>query len=470
MAYGRHIADWNPDNVTAWAAGNRAVARRNLICTIIADHAGFSIFALWSVMAMFMPESVYGFAAADKFLLGATATFVGGCMRVPYTLGVAKFGARNWTVFSALVLMIPTVGTVVLLAHPGLPLWMFLLCAAFTGMGGANFAASMANVNAFYPQREQGWALALNAGLGNVGAAGVQIVGLVVLSLAGNRQPYWVCAVYLVFLAVAAVVAALFMDTLDHRIEVGHVGAILRVPDSWLIMLLYICTFGSWVGFTFAFGQVLHILFEHSGQSPAQASLHTLQIAFVGPLLGSLIRVPGGKLSDRFGGGRVTLAVLAGMMVAAGVLADLSIRSDQAHGAVHVGTIPSYVAAFLALFLLAGIGNASVFKLIPSVFDARSRSLDLDEVDRRGWSRTYSGALIGLTGAVGALGGVGINLVLRQSYQSTGSATSAFGVFLIAYAVAAVLTWRVYVRVPATLPQMALTVSNSTASAEAVRR
>ena len=85
-----------------------------------------------------------------------------------------------------------------LLAHPGLPLWPYLVCAALAGLGGGNFASSMTNINAFYPQRLKGWALGVNAGGGNIGVPMVQIVGLLVIATAGNRQPYWVCAVYLV--------------------------------------------------------------------------------------------------------------------------------------------------------------------------------------------------------------------------------------------------------------------------------
>lgn len=442
------ITDWNPEDTAAWEAGNNRIARRNLICTIISDHAGFSVFALWSVMAMFMPQAVYGFSAADKFLLGATATFIGGCTRVPYSMAVAKFGGRNWTVFSSLVLSIPVIGTIVLLANPGLPLWPYLLCAALTGLGGANFAASMANVNAFYPQRLKGWALAANAGLGNSGAAIIQVVALMVLAWAGNRQPYWVCAIYLVFLVVAAILAAAFMDNLEHTIDAGHLKSIVKVPDSWAIMLLYICTFGSWVGLTFAFGQVMSITFQQNGQDQAQASLHALQFAFIGPLLGSLSRLPGGKLSDRRGGGRVTVVVLAGMASAAGLLVGLSRHASHIDGPVGNGVLTGFVGAFIVLFVLAGVGNASVFKMIPSIFEARSRSLDLHEADRRHWSHTHAGALIGLTGAVGAFGGVGINLMLRHSYQSTGTATSAFGVFLVSYLLAAVMTWVRYVRTP----------------------
>ena len=100
-------------------AGNNKIARRNLLCTVAGDHVAFSIWSLWSVMALFMPASVYGFSAGDKLLLGAVATLVGGGVRIPYTLGIARFGGRNWTTFSAFVLLIPTVGTIVLLANPG---------------------------------------------------------------------------------------------------------------------------------------------------------------------------------------------------------------------------------------------------------------------------------------------------------------------------------------------------------------
>jgi NNP family nitrate/nitrite transporter-like MFS transporter len=444
------ITDWDPEDVVAWEAGNKHIARRNLIWSVVAEHIGFSIWSIWSVMVLFMPESVYGFSAGDKFLLGATATLVGACLRIPYTLATSTFGGRNWTVFSAFVLLVPTVGTMALLANPGLPLWPYLVCAALAGFGGGNFASSMTNINAFYPQRLKGWALGLNAGGGNIGVPMIQLVGLLVIAAAGNRQPYWVCAVYLVALAIAGIGAARYMDNLEqHKIDFTAMKDILRERDTWVISLLYIGTFGSFIGFAFAFGQVLQINFAAGGQSPAEASLHAAQIAFVGPLLGSLSRVYGGKLADRIGGGRVTLAVFAGMILAAGLLVAISTFDDHSAGAATATTMAGYVVGFIALFLLSGVGNGSVYKMIPSIFDARSRSLDLSEADRVNWSRAMSGALIGFAGAVGALGGVGINLALRQSYLSSGSATSAFWIFAVFYVVASVVTWARYVRRPA---------------------
>jgi len=447
------LPDWDPEDTVAWEAGNKKIARRNLIWSVAAEHVGFSIWSIWSVMVLFMPTSVYGFSAGDKFLLGAIATLVGGCLRFPYTFATARFGGRNWTVFSALVLLVPTIGTMVLLANPVLPLWPYLLCAALAGLGGGNFASSMTNINAFYPQRLKGAALALNAGGGNLGVPIVQLVGLLVIATVGNRQPYWVCAVYLVLLAVAAIGAALYMDNLQHyQIQMSTMRAVLSERHTWVIALLYIGTFGSFIGFSFAFGQLLQINFIASGQSTAQASLHAAQIAFVGPLLGSLSRAYGGRLADRLGGGRVTLGVFCSMILAAGILVSASTFGDhgaaKAAGPVPAATMIWYVAGFIALFILSGIGNGSVYKMIPTIFEARSRSLQVSETERRQWSRSMAGALIGLTGAIGALGGVGVNLALQQSYLSNGTATAAFWAFALFYVAASALTWALYVRRP----------------------
>jgi len=463
MARSPAIVNWDPEDTVAWAAGNDKIARRNLIWSTVAEHVGFSIWTIWSVMVLFMPESVYGFTAGDKFLLAATATLTGGALRIPYSLATAAFGGRNWTIFSALVLLIPTTAIMGLLAHPGLPLWPYLVCAALTGLGGGNFAASMTNVNAFYPHRLKGWALAVNAGGGNLGVPLIQLIGLGVLATAGNRQPHWVCAVYLVLLVVTGIGAALFMDNLDrHKADLTAMRSILSEIDTWIIALLYIATFGSFIGFSFAFGQVLQISFTGGGQSPAQAALHAAQIAFIGPLLGSIARIFGGRVADRIGGGRVTLVAFGGMFAASGLLVAVSTLDGNRSGPTTGATMVGYVIGFVALFIVSGIGNGSVYKMIPSVFEARSHTLDLPESDRRHWSRAMSGALIGFAGAIGAFGGVGINLALRQSYLASGSATTAFWIFLVGYVGAAGLTWLRYVRRPVFIPQPARAALAST--------
>jgi MFS transporter, NNP family, nitrate/nitrite transporter len=457
------IDDWNAEDVDAWNNGGAKIARRNLIWSIFAEHVGFSVWSIWSVMVLFMPQAVYHIDAAGKFFLVAMPTLVGSMLRVPYTFAVAKFGGRNWTVFSASVLLVPTLLTLYFMAHPHTSYPTFMIVAAVAGFGGGNFASSMTNINAFYPQRLKGWALGLNAGGGNIGVAAIQIIGLLVIAAAGNRSPHWVCAVYLVLVAIAAVGAALFMDNLTNmNTDASSMIDVLRYRDSWLIAILYIGTFGSFIGFSFAFGQVLQINFlaglSHGGHvTPAMtnaASLHAAQIAFLGPLLGSLSRPPGGWLSDRIGGGRVTLYTFVAMILGAGWLAVAGTMGDAVKGPASGGLMAAYVVGFIALFILSGIGNGSVYKMIPSIFDAKSRSLDHQTpAEQAAWSRRLSGALIGVAGAIGAFGGVLINVVLRASYLSAAhSATMAFWVFLSFYVLCTAITWFAYVRVPTKVP------------------
>lgn len=97
----------------------------------------------------------------------------------------------------------------------------------------------------------------------------IQLVGLLVLATAGHEAPYWVCAVYLVLLAVVGIAAALFMDDVHHGTELNTMRAILFERDTYVISLLYICTFGSWIGFSFAFGQVMQVNFLANGRAPS---------------------------------------------------------------------------------------------------------------------------------------------------------------------------------------------------------
>ncbi|KUI21181.1 MFS transporter [Mycobacterium lehmannii] len=449
LSRSRTIDNWDAEDLEAWESGGKKIAKRNLIWSIFAEHVGFSVWSIWSVMVLFMPQDVYGIDAAGKFYLVAMPTLVGAFMRIPYTIAPARFGGRNWTIVSALLLLIPTVLTLWVMNTPGTSYTTFMIVAAVAGVGGGNFASSMTNINAFYPQRLKGWALGLNAGGGNIGVPVIQLVGLLVIATVSNTAPEIVCAIYLVLIALAALGAALFMDNLgNQRSNLGAMAEALRFKHSWVMSFLYIGTFGSFIGFSFAFGQVLQINFLAGGDTPAQASLHAAQIAFIGPLLGSISRPFGGKLSDRVGGGRVTLYTFIAMIFAAGILVAAGVLDDGMAGAATSGQMAAYVTGFILLFVLSGIGNGSTYKMIPSIFEAKAQGRDeWSREDKAAWSRSMSGALIGFAGAVGALGGVFINVVLRASYVSDAkSATNAFWVFLGFYVICAMVTWFVFLR------------------------
>ena len=350
--------------------------------------------------------------------------------------------------------------------HPGTSYTTFMIVAAVAGFGGGNFASSMTNINAFYPQRLKGWALGLNAGGGNIGVPVIQLVGLLVIASVGNTAPEIVCAVYLVLIGLAALGAALFMNNLgNQRSDLSAMAESLRFKHSWVMSFLYIGTFGSFIGFSFAFGQVLQINYLAGGETAAQASLHAAQIAFLGPLLGSISRPFGGRLADRLGGGRITLYTFVAMIFGAGILVAAGVLDDATAGAPTGGQMAAYVTGFIALFILSGIGNGSTYKMIPSIFEAKAQSRDdWTREEKAAWSRSMSGALIGFAGAVGALGGVFINVVLRASYVSDAkSATNAFWVFLVFYVICAIVTWFVFLRMQSARASVGETIGRTTA-------
>ncbi|WP_084483280.1 nitrate/nitrite transporter [Nocardia amikacinitolerans] len=444
-----NIEHWDAEDVAAWEAGGKDIAKRNLIWSVFAEHVGFSVWSIWSVMVLFMPADKFGIDPAGKFFLVAMPTLVGAFLRIPYTVATARFGGRNWTIFSALMLLIPTLLTLYFINQPGTSYTTFMIVAAFAGFGGGNFASSMTNINAFYPQRLKGWALGLNAGGGNIGVPVIQLLGLLVIATLGDGYASLICAIYLVLVALAGVGAALYMDNLkNQKADLSSMVTALKVPQSWAIAFLYIGTFGSFIGYSFAFGQILQISFKAGGDTAAQAALHAASIAFIGPLLGSLARPYGGKLADRIGGSKVSLYVFGAMMAAALVVGLASTVADGNDGVASGGVMAVLVIGFIALFVLSGFGNGAVTKIIPSVFDAKSKSLDASPAEQAAWSQNTSGALIGFVGAIGTLGGVGINLVLRTSYASTNSATTAFWVFMAFYVVCAAVTWLVFLRRP----------------------
>ncbi|MDT0267854.1 nitrate/nitrite transporter [Streptomyces sp. DSM 44915] len=425
---GRWIEEWEPENEEFWRTRGEPIARRNLAFSILSEHIGFSVWSFWSVLVLFMGDE-YGIDAAGKFFLVSTATLVGAVVRVPYTFAVARFGGRNWTVFSAAMLLLPT-GAAWLVLEPGTSYTTFLLVAVLTGVGGGNFASSMTNINAFFPLRKKGWALGLNAGGGNIGVPVVQLAGLLVIATAGDGSPRVLLAAYTPLIVLATVLAWRHMDNLAPVTnDTGAARESVRDAHTWIMSFLYVGTFGSFIGYSFAFGLVLQTQFD---RTPLQAA----SVTFLGPLLGSLVRPLGGFWADRFGGARITLVTFLGMAVATGVVIAAS-RAES---------LPVFLVGFIALFTLSGVGNGSTYKMIPGIYHAKALARGLTGERAAAYGRRLSGAAIGLIGAVGALGGLGINLAFRQSFLATGSGVRAFAAFLAFYALCSLVTWAVYLR------------------------
>jgi len=431
---GRWIDHWHPEDEKFWAAGGSSVARRNLVFSIASEHIGFSVWSLWSVLVLFLGPA-YHIDAAGKFLLTSVPTLVGSVLRLPYTFAVARFGGRNWTVFSAALLLVPTILTAAIL-KPGVSYTELLIVAAVAGVGGGNFASSMTNINAYYPERLKGRALGLNAGGGNIGVAAVQLVGLLVLATAGKGHPRVVLYIYIPLIVLAALGAYLFMDNLTSaRSEKHAMRDVCRDGYTWVMSLLYIGTFGSFIGFGFAFGQVLQVQFKADFSTPIKAAYLT----FLGPLLGSLIRPFGGWLADRVGGAAVTFWNFVAMAVSAALVLVASTQKSLA----------LFLAGFIALFIFSGLGNGSAYKMIPAIFRAKSAAhveAGADPVAAGLEARRLAGALIGVAGAIGAFGGVLVNLAFRESFLTYKTGNAAYIAFLAYYGVCFAVTWLVFLR------------------------
>ncbi len=349
----RWIHRWEPEDQQFWDAVGARTAKRNLLFSILSEHIGFSVWVIWSVMVLFMPTPVWGFDVTDKFLLTTTPALLGSFVRLPYTFAIAKFGGRNWTVVSAALLLVPAVLAVFLL-EPGVSFGTLLLVTALAGVGGGNFASSMANINNFFPHRLKGRALGLNAGGGNLGVAVVQVVGALVLLANGpTTDPRVMLYLYIPLVLVVTALAWSKMDNLAEATnDKGAMREVSRHRHTWIVSFLYIGTFGSFIGFGFAFGQVL----------AAAGAERPIYYVWLGAFAGSLIRPVGGMLADRFRGSTVTFWNFLAMTAAA-TLVLLASRSDS---------IPLLATAFTVLFVLTGVGNGSVYKMIPAIFHAES--------------------------------------------------------------------------------------------------
>lgn len=434
----RWIDDWDPENTEFWQTTGRPIARRNLIVSIFAEFLGFGVWALWSIVVPQLATAGFTLTVDQQFWLIAVPSLVGATLRIPYTLAVPIFGGRNWTIISALLLLLPTAALAVVVQNPETPFPVMLAVAALAGVGGGNFASSMANITFFYPQAEKGRALGLNAAGGNIGTAAVQLAVPLVIVTASGIALERAGLIFIPLAVLAAFLAWRFMDNLGTaRADARTFTAATRNRHTWIISFLYIGTFGSFIGYSGAFPTLLRNEFPEM----------TLTIAFLGALVGSVSRPFGGMLADKLGGARVTLVSFFVMALGAvGVITAL--RGDS---------FALFFGSFLLLFVATGVGNGSTYRMIPAVFAAGAHE-GMSEVDdegdaaeRRTRAQRAAAGCVGIAGAIGAFGGFLIPRGFAISTSVTGSLIAALWLFIGAYLLMAVVTWFVYLRRGTTL-------------------
>lgn len=446
------LTDWRPEDPEFWEATGRRTARRNLWLSIPALLLSFAVWQVWSVVVAKLPLVGFTFTTDQLFWLAALPGLSGATLRIFYSFMVPIFGGRLWTTLTTWSLIIPALGIGYAVQNPDTPYVVLLILALLCGFGGGNFASSMANISFFFPKAEKGNALALNAGLGNLGVSVVQFVVPFAITagmfgwLGGDPAmvkgpdgdaPLWLQNAgffFVPFIALSAFASWFGMnDIASAKASFSEQAVIFERRHTWIMCWLYTGTFGSFIGYSAGFPLLAKTLFP---------DVNALQFAFLGPLVGALSRSGSGWLADKHGGGRVTFWAFVLMMAGVlGVLWFVGIR-DQA------GAFWGFFLSFLLLFFATGIGNASTFQMIPAIMAKEVVRLmpEADAETRRRQAEKESAAITGFTSAIAAFGAFFIPKGYGTSIALTGGPEAALWGFFIFYVTCLCITWAVYTR------------------------
>lgn len=445
------ISRWEPENPVFWQQTGHRVATRNLWISVPALSLAFCVWMLFSVVTVNLNKIGFNFTHDQLFLLTALPSVSGALLRVPYSFVVPIFGGRRWTAISTLILIIPCLWLGFAVQNPNTSFAVFMAIALLCGFGGANFASSMANISFFFPKERQGGALGINGGLGNAGVSVMQLVAPIVITVSlfgflgssqmtGDGQTLWLqnaAFVWVPLLLLCTLAAWFGMNDLSAaKASLRAQLPVLKSGHLWLMSLLYLAAFGSFIGFSAGFPMLSQTQFPN---------IDIIHLVFIGPLVGALARPVGGALSDKFGGIRVTLINFICMAILVALI-FFTLPNENGVG----GSFSMFFVIFIGLFLTAGLGSGSTFQMIAVLF----RQITIEKVKLRGGSdeeaqklaATDSAAALGFISAIGALGGFFIPQGFGLSLSMTGSPVDALIMFLIFYVACVLITWLVYGR------------------------
>ena len=377
----RWIDDWRPEDPAFWEAGGRRVARRNLGWSIFAEHLGFSVWLIWSVSSAFLVSLGFDFTPDQLFWLVALPNLVGSVLRLPYTFAVPRFGGgtdgHQRAAAAGAHARLRLGG-----AAPGDAVLGVLPDRGHRRRRRRQLRQPMANITFFFPAARKGVALGLNAAGGNLGVALIQLLpaghrrrrGLFGLVPPARPASRWSGRLGVRRAGGGGRAAAyLFMDNLGTA--VSHPAEQLRVvrePHTWIMSLLYIGTFGSFIGYSAALPLLIKELLVPEPAAVGSGSLR--HFAFLGPLVGSADPA-GGRLAGRPDRRRqVTLGAFASCACTLGVLWTLIWLPEPDPGPGdrrrQPGWFPWFLGSFLLVFAATGVGNGSTYRMIPAIWRA----------------------------------------------------------------------------------------------------
>ncbi|MDR3434381.1 MAG: NarK family nitrate/nitrite MFS transporter [Rouxiella aceris] len=441
------LQDWRPEDAAFWNTQGQRIARRNLWISVPCLLLGFCVWMLFSTVAVNLNKMGFNFTTEQLFMMTAIPSVSGAILRVPYSFMIPLFGGRRWTAISTLFLLLPCLWLGFAVQDTSTSYQTFLIIALLCGFGGANFASSMANISFFFPRAQQGGALGINGGLGNLGVSVMQLVAPLVVSVAifGLFTPgvagrtFWLenaAWVWVPFLLVTALAAWFGMnDIASSKASIRQQLPVLKRGHLWVMSVLYLAAFGSFIGFSAGFAMLTKTQFPQ---------VEFMHYAFFGPFIGALARSFGGILSDKLGGVRVTLVNYMLMAVFAALLFLTLPVNGQG------GNFIAFFTLFMLLFLTAGLGSGSTYQMIALIFrqltaeKALAQGASVESAQRE--AVTDTAAALGFISSIGAIGGFFIPRAFGMSLALTGSPEGAMKVFLLFYIVCALITWWCYGR------------------------
>ncbi len=458
---GRLLTLWAPEDKSFWEREGEAVAKINLWISVPALFLAFAIWQVWSVVAVSLPGLGFKYSTNQLFWLAAAPALSGATLRIFYSFMVPLVGGRRWTAISTASLLIPAIGIGFAVQDNTTAYPTMLILALLCGLGGGNFSSSMANISFFFPKERKGSALGVNAGLGNLGVSVVQFLSPLVVTAGifgifggegqtivknGQTVQVWTqnaAFIWVPWIALTALAAWFGMnDIADAKASFAAQAAIFRRKHNWLMCVLYLGTFGSFIGYAAGFPLLIKSQFPN---------VNPLAYAWLGPLVGAVIRPFGGWLADKLGGARVTLWNFIVMTVAVmGVTVFLPSGGNE-------GQFGGFFVCFLVLFMTTGIGNGSTFRMIPVIFLTeamrgvdRNNAAAVAQANKEG--NTLGAATLGFTAAMAAYGGFFIPKSYGSSIALTGAPHAALWCFAAFYLVCIAVTWWYYARKHAEMP------------------
>ena len=438
---GRVLTGWNPEEPENWSA---PIAWRTLIITTYSMILAFCVWFLPSAIAPKLTEIGFTLTEGQLYWLAAMPGLACGLIRFIYMFLPPIVGTRKLVAYSSLLYALPMLGWFFAVQNTGTSFGVLMALAFACGIGGGSFSGYMPSTGYFFPKRLAGTALGIQAGVGNMGMSIIQLMGpwLMGFGLFGitwiapqragenGEIQVWVHNVAVFFIPwtiVAAILAFTLLKDVPVKANIRQQIDIFSNPDTWYMTLMYVATFGLFSGFAAQFGLLIKNTYGPSSELAATFDKSLLPLgatyAFLGPLIGSVIRMCWGPLCDKFGGAIWTFVSLIGMGATLAATTFFLHPTDPAQ-------FPGFLWAMLAMFFFSGLGNAGTFKQMPMIMPKRQ-----------------AGGAIGFTAAIASLG----PFIVGVAIASLG-ATTWYWLSVAYCALCAVICWIRYARPGAPLP------------------